>query len=477
MNVLAARPRAIRRHRKRVALAAVLAASALVSTACIKLPGLPGSGPAGGIPAAPGQQLWRSDGYGRIYALQGDQLSTYEITQISCIPADSLSRIRSVDANGTQGFGSGGAVEATLRIAADGRAVYHEVGTVSDVDLLPVPALPAACGRQLADDPVTTFDVFWATVNENYNSLKRRNVDWAGMRSRYRPMINQETRSKQLFGILRAMLEPLGDMHTGLSDSDDREFEGKRPGTVEIDPEESDAAVDSFLLSQGATNYVTFGEGKLVYADLPNGRAYLRINAFEALSEGDEWAANEAEVNRMLDTVFTAQRVAGWQMLVIDLRNNPGGEDALGIEVAGRLTDRPYVAYTKAARNDPKDPDKHAREQRVQVTPAAGPRYTGPVRLLTGPLTISAGETFTLAMMGRTPAPERLGENTQGVYSDTLERKLPNGWTVTLGNEDFIGPDGRSYEGPGIPPTTPIPVFPPAELAAKQDSVLAAALR
>jgi C-terminal processing protease CtpA/Prc len=175
--------------------------------------------------------------------------------------------------------------------------------------------------------------------------------------------------------------------------------------------------------------------------------------------------------------VFTAERVAGWRMLIIDLRNNPGGEDQLGVNISARLTDRPYTAYTKAARNDPKDPTKHARTQTVTVTPADAPRYTGPIRLLTGPLTVSAGETFTLGLMARTPAPERFGETTQGVYSDTLQRKLPNGWTVTVGNEEYVGPDGKSYEGLGIPPTTPIPVFPPAELAANQDSVLAAALR
>ncbi len=499
-----------------------LLAMCLASTACVKLPGVFGGGD---IPAAPGQTLWRSDGYGRIYALRADTLEVYQTTSISCTRGDTFTSVGGPDPDGTRVFGEDGEADGALRIGADGRATYHELGSVSDVDLNPVPSLPAACGEETSEDPVTTFDVFWTTVEENYNSLHRRNVDWAAMRDRYRPMVDSDTSDTQLFGIFRAMLEPLGDMHTGITtagdedsededpddedsededsdedsededsdeesdedsddeDSDDEElagaeFEGKRVGTVEIDAQQTDAAVDGFLLAQGATGRLTFGGGKLVYADLPGGRGYLRIDAFEELAGADDqYPMNEAEVRRLLDAVFTPPRLAGLRMLIIDLRNNPGGDDALGLQIAARLTDRPYTAYTKAARNDPRNPDRHARTQAVPVRPADAPRYTGPIRMLTGPLTISAGETFTLAMMGRTPTPERFGENTQGVYSDTMERALPNGWTLTLGNEEFVGPDGRSYEGPGIPPTTPIPVFPAAELAARQDSVMAAALR
>lgn len=476
MNVRTAPPRATRATR-RVALAALAAACALVPIACAKpQPEVGGAAPEAPAPEAPGQ-VWRSDGYGMVWALRGDRLTGYQTTSISCIRSDAMTRIGAVDEAGAQGFGEDGAVEVTLRIGGDGRAVYHEVGTVSEVDLLPVPALPATCGEKPARDPQTVFDVFWQTVEENYNSLDRRHADWAAVRDRYRAEIDEDTGNQELFGILRSALEPLGDMHTGLTGSGDREFEGKRAGTTEVDAKNTDRAAAAVLTARGATGAMTFGNGRLVYADLPGGRGYLRIGAFEKLSKDDEWAAAEAEVNRMLDTVFTPARLAGLRMLVIDVRNNPGGEDALGITIAGRLTDRPYLAYTKAARNDPGDPSKHARPQQVRVTPSGAARYTGPIRMLTGPLTISAGETFTLAMMGRTPAPERFGENTQGVYSDTLERRLPNGWTVTLGNEDFTAPDGRSYEGPGIPPTTPMPVYPPAELAADQDSVLSAALR
>ncbi len=51
---------------------------------------------------------------------------------------------------------------------------------------------------------------------------------------------------------------------------------------------------------------------------------------------------------------------------------------------------------------------------------------------LISPLTIGAGETFTQALMGRTPHVTCIGENTQGVFSDVLGRSLPNGWRFGL---------------------------------------------
>ena len=65
----------------------------------------------------------------------------------------------------------------------------------------------------------------------------------------------------------------------------------------------------------------------------------------------------------------------------------------------------------------------------------------------------------------------RVGENTQGVFSDVLGRRLPNGWTFGLPNERFVT-DGKTYDGDGIPPDVPVPVFPHSDLDAGRDGAL-----
>lgn len=81
-----------------------------------------------------------------------------------------------------------------------------------------------------------------------------------------------------------------------------------------------------------------------------------------------------------------------------------------------------------------------------------------------------------MALMGRAPRVTRIGANTQGVFSDMLWRSLPNGWRFGLPNERFLTADGRSFDGPGISPDIPTPVFPPEELDSGVDSALEKAL-
>jgi C-terminal processing protease CtpA/Prc len=95
---------------------------------------------------------------------------------------------------------------------------------------------------------------------------------------------------------------------------------------------------------------------------------------------------------------------------------------------------------------------------------------------LIGPLTISAGETFTQALLGRIPRVTRIGENTQGVFSDVLGKKLPNGWEFGLPNEVFRTPQGSTFDGPGIPPDIAVAVFADADVAAKRDPAMMKAL-
>ncbi|MCX5293588.1 S41 family peptidase [Streptomyces sp. NBC_00183] len=156
--------------------------------------------------------------------------------------------------------------------------------------------------------------------------------------------------------------------------------------------------------------------------------------------------------------------------LIIDLRVNGGGSDALGVHIAGRLTDTPYVAYAKRARNDPVDPNRHTRPEPVPVTPAHAPRYTGPIAVLTGGSTVSAGETFTQALMDRPGGTVRIGRPTQGVFSDVMARKLPDGMTAWLPNEEFLTRTGRTFDGTGIPPHLTEPVFTKEEFAKNRDS-------
>jgi C-terminal processing protease CtpA/Prc len=170
----------------------------------------------------------------------------------------------------------------------------------------------------------------------------------------------------------------------------------------------------------------------------------------------------------VLSRVLGQDRTQRPNGLIIDLRINGGGSDALGIHIAERLTDTPYLAYCERARNDPSDPARHTRPQPVYVTPARGPRHTGPVAVLTGGSTFSAGETFPQALMDRPRRTVRIGQPTQGVFSDVMTRKLPGGMSAWLPNEEFLTRSGRTFDGTGSAPHLTEPVSDTAPESARR---------
>jgi hypothetical protein len=136
-----------------------------------------------------------------------------------------------------------------------------------------------------------------------------------------------------------------------------------------------------------------------------------------------------------------------------------------------------YLAYAKVARNNLDGALRFTEPQEVWVMPSTRPYFHGPVVLLIGPDTVSAGETFTMALMEREPHVTRIGLNTQGVFSDVLRRTLPNGWRFQLPNEKYLTKDRQSFDGMGVPPEIRTPFFSPGDIERGRDSALEAALQ
>nr|WP_055508711.1 S41 family peptidase [Nonomuraea pusilla] len=417
--------------------------------------------------------FWRSDGYGMVASIKDGVLRLYDVTAISCLPHGEPVEQIGRGPGGAATFGQEGQPYATLTPRTRDRARAAFTGDVATKDLHRVPALPPRCAQPARRDPVTTFDVFWRNFQENYLDFAAKGVDWKAQRDRYRPKVNSRTTDEQLFTVLSDMIRPLGDAHTGIMAGEKRQFMGIRPGTRLPLEGALKKKIDKSVAANLGVPMREWGAGQLGYADLPDGLGYLRITGFGGYAgETATLAADQAALDRVLDTVFTPDRVRRLRGLVIDVRFNSGGYDLLGLQVAARLTEKPYLAYTKRARDDAGGPSGYTPTRPVKVRPASGTVYDGPIALLTSDMTVSAGETFTMALAGRTPEPTRIGSHTQGAFSDILARVLPNGWQFGLSNEDYRTPSGKTYEGVGLPPHIRTPVFTDDELAAGRDSAL-----
>jgi hypothetical protein len=422
---------------------------------------------------SPMDGVWRTEGYGSVMAIEHGRLMSYQTTAISCLPWFSARQTGPAVPGGKVTFTTEDHQVFTLwREARPGHARAHLDGSPGDRLLRRTTALPPLCAKPTPKDPLTTFDIYWQTFAENYPFFAARGIDWQQVRDRYRPQVNARTTDARLLTILSDMIAPLNDAHTGLV-AGSKVIYHVRPGTAMPSPE-YDQRVKSFIQRRDLSGPLQeFARGRIGYADLPHHLGYLRISGFTGYTDANDFAANSAELARTLDAVLTPARAKGpdaLRGLILDLRVNGGGDDSLGLQIAARLTGRPYTAYAKRVRNDPRDPSRFTTPQPIRVRPAHAPNYGGPVALLTGGSTFSAGETFTQALMDRTPRPTRIGENTQGVFSDILDRSLPNGWAFGLPNEEFLTRDGRTFDGAGIPPDVRTPVFTEQEFAQNRDS-------
>src|SRR5262245_613623 len=419
--------------------------------------------PPGSAAAQPFDGRWRSDGYGYWAELRGGELGLFEVTPISCIASATFQASpepgdpRGARFAAKQGFG---ALYLSPGPSPDS-AWFQSPGAASQTLFVRTEERPEACGRPTPDDPKATFEVFAWTFAAHHGFLKHRGVDWAALTQQSRQKVSAQTPPEQLFEVLREMIEPLHDAHTSVrAPSLKKGFGGKRPGTLvlaEADLKKTLEILESRYLQAPLRSWCN---GHVRYARTRQGPGYVRIDAFSGFANGgfDEGAR---ELDAALDEILgDAATLPG---LVIDVRINRGGADPYGVRIASRLTDRPYTAFVKRARNDAERPDSWTAPQASIAVPSTRPSFRKAVVELIGPDTVSAGETFTMALMGRQPRITRVGADTQGVFSDVLGRSLPNGWRFGLPNEVFLTEQNEHFEARGVPPDVRVAVFPPAD--------------
>ena len=411
-----------------------------------------------GVPQTPIQTkspegLWLSDGYGLLVQFDNTGLRTYELTSISCIPSRSAKRSENESVEQAVVFMSGHQSIRVTPTVEPNVLRMHTDGTVSDIVLHRTSKRPDNCQSTPHNTPQGNYAIFLQTFAEQYPFFALHKIDWSAVDKKFRPDVTADTKPTELFKTLRHVIEPLQDSHTGLEAPDIKaEFDGWRNDPNHL--EEKDWKKASSIIE---SKYVDGGwradcKGHIQFGIVKKGIGYLRVTTFYDYAEVEGYAAEVECLQKSLDTIFDSTEKRNG--LVIDVRLNHGGDDPLGIEIASRLTDKRYLAYAKIARNNTDlDAPLHFTERQASwVVPGPRPGFTGRVVLLIGPDTVSAGETFAMALLGREPRVTLIGLNTQGVFSDVLSRTLPNGWRFRLPNEIYLTANGQAFDGTGAPP-------------------------
>ena len=314
---------------------------------------------------------------------------------------------------------------------------------------IPAPSQDEKGGAEKAglSAPEKIFEELWGVFNERYAFFKLREVDWKAQYRKHRSRVTAKTTDEELFGILSELLAPLKDGHVTLA------IKGKGKDKKEFCPEEQSDFEREFPsrklqkkfwnMIAGTLKAAGFSEPKELAKIFSYCRSkdlgYLRIAEMEGLGK--------KALDRALDKILgELQDTRG---IIVDIRDNPGGTDDFVYRILTRFVDKKRVGHYKKTKKGSGE-DDFGKIRTRHLEPGGAVRYKSYLMVLTNDASYSAADVFAM-LMADLPQATLIGDHTNGIFSDMLERKLSNGWKYTLSHQRYYSAAKVCYESKGIP--------------------------
>lgn len=278
--------------------------------------------------------------------------------------------------------------------------------------LLSAFALHSCVDTEEFDDSRTgNFDALWTIMDERYCFFEYKKqsygLDWDAVYQKYRARVSEQITSAQLFEVMADMLAELRDGHVNLYAAADM---GRYWSWYEDFPANfSDTLQRRYL---GTDYRIAAG---LKYRILDDNIGYVYCGSFaDGIGEGN------------LDEVLAHLMLC--RALIIDVRNNSGGNLTTAERLAGRFVEKStlvgYISHkTGPGHNDFSQPAEQWLE------PSSRLRWHKPVCVLTNRKVYSAANEF-VKYMKALPRVAVVGDRTGGGGGMPMTSSLPNGWTV-----------------------------------------------
>jgi len=325
--------------------------------------------------------------------------------------------------------------------------------------------------------PIQNFEKLWLEFDLRYANFALKNVDWKEIYKQYRPLVNEKTTNGELFEISCSMLQELNDGHVTIEPNfeEDTDIECGPPYDFKLELEFDTDERERQFVEVMNTTFLKNDFSKAIECEVYKETTFLyrtsNTLAYLMLDEMTE-VLTFGKFKRAVDTAVKAfQDKKG---VIIDLRFNEGGWDYNAYNLASRFTPKGLI-LTHLERTKIKGKAEYTKMKVKSVRSKGKYQFTKPIVILTSDYTASAAEVFVL-LMKDLPNVTIIGDNTEGIFSDMLEFKLPNKWQVSLSNQQFFSKDKVNYEGKGIAPKIRV-VNSRADIENQNDPVIEEAIR
>ena len=396
--------------------------------------------------------VWKMQGYGWILDIDDTTVSMYDHTTISCLPSKQYPRSMFEE-----------------EVTQKDDVLTLKVG-ISTYMLSKLPKLPEMCVTKLSGkkkkDPFYNFDVLWNTFNDHYAYFIERGVDWKKSYNNYRNKINENTTEAELFAICYQMLEDFNDGHVDIEAPDKVMEKAAKIANLNPTPGPDMKKLYASIYKKYIPKYHTHNFTRTVWGKINDKVGYIQVNSMSTqahygltsdMSKKEAtkiylkaYAASKNPAQDEVDGMHkTMQKVLddhrGTEHIILDVRFNDGGFDTVSFAILQYFVQKPFTAFSKQVRNG----DGFAPPYTYTLTPA-DQGYNGKLYILQSHWSASAVETMLLASL-QLDNVSRIGSSSEGIFSDALEKVLPNGWEFTLSNEAYLTPEGKNYETQGVP--------------------------
>lgn len=257
------------------------------------------------------------------------------------------------------------------------------------------------------DNPRGNFEALWTIIDEHYCFFKEKNINWDSIKIKYAAQINKYMTDGQLFEVLGNMLSELRDGHVNMYTAHDY---SRYWSWHENHPKNfSDTLLRRYL---GTDYKIAAG---IRYKILDDNIGYIYYNSFES-------PIGDGNLDDLLSYLMPCNS------LIIDIRNNGGGNLTNAEKLAARFTNKQIlVGYMRHKTG--KDHNAFSSYQPQYINPSKGVRWHKKVAILTNRSVFSAANEF-VKYMSTMPNATIIGDQTGGGAGMPFSGTLPNGWTV-----------------------------------------------
>jgi hypothetical protein len=289
--------------------------------------------------------------------------------------------------------------------------------------------------EDVANNPQENFDYLWNDVLNRYSYLDYKGVDWNEVYDTLAPKIKDGMSNIELFNVLATMLNTLRDGHVNLESW----FNISNYYPIFLSsPQDYDSrlVLEHYLLRVPSRYYITGGLQHTVIDTLGVRVGYIRYASF--LNPIPDYDISFV-VNRFLTDSCDG--------VIIDVRNNGGGDVGNVLPLINHFVDEKRLAYFSQIKTGPGN--NFGDREDVYLNPASNYLFTKRIAVLTNRSSYSATSLFSLAIKAL-PYVRLIGDSTGGGLGAPTYGELPNGWTYRFSVTQTLSPNGDNWES-GIP--------------------------